>query len=160
MRGPRARYRPGDRGRRQVDYAVQIARDWNATPQHTGFVTSFDVETTYLDRFDQKVVGDSRKHVEYWIPAEDLEELIRHDNPGRTYCRRKLDEGKTKKEAIPALKRHIAEAVWRQFQTDRQHHCDQDTNLAERGRSRATGPLGKAGGRGPGVGDARAGSQR
>lgn len=53
---------------------------------------------------------------------------IRHDNPGRTYYRRKLDEGKTKKEAIRALKRHITDAVWRQLQTDRQHHRDQDTN--------------------------------
>lgn len=59
-------------------YAVQIARDWNATPQDTGFVTSFDVLTTYLDRFDRKVVGDSRTHVEYWIPAEDLDEFNRH----------------------------------------------------------------------------------
>lgn len=60
------------------DYAVQIARDWNATPQDMGFVTCFDVETAYLDRFDQKVVGDSRTHLEYWIPAEDLDEFNRH----------------------------------------------------------------------------------
>ncbi len=60
------------------DYAVQIARDWNATPQDTGFVTSFDVETAYLSQFDQKVVGDSRTHVEYWIPAEDLDEFNHH----------------------------------------------------------------------------------
>lgn len=52
---------------------------------------------------------------------------IRHDNPGRDYYRRKIDEGKTKKEAIRALKRHITDAIWRQLQIDRQHHQDQDT---------------------------------
>jgi hypothetical protein len=60
------------------DYAVQIASDWNATPRDIGFVMSFDVETTHLSRFDQKVVGDSRTHVEYWIPAEDLDEFNHH----------------------------------------------------------------------------------
>ena len=52
---------------------------------------------------------------------------IRHDNPGRDFYRRKIAEGKTKKEAIRALKRHITDAVWRQLQIDRQHHQDQDT---------------------------------
>ncbi len=51
---------------------------------------------------------------------------IRFDCPGRDYYLRKLGEGKSKKEAIRALKRHITDAIWRQLQTDRQHHQDQD----------------------------------
>jgi transposase len=43
---------------------------------------------------------------------------IAHDTPGRTYFDRKLAEGKSKKEALRALKRHISDAVWRQLQTD------------------------------------------
>ena len=38
---------------------------------------------------------------------------IRHDTPGRAYYQRKLDEGKTRKEALRALKRRIADAVYR-----------------------------------------------
>ena len=43
---------------------------------------------------------------------------IAHDTPGRVYYRRKLVEGKTKKEALRALKRRISDAVWRQLQVD------------------------------------------
>ena len=43
---------------------------------------------------------------------------IRHDTPGRVYYERKIAEGKTKKEALRALKRRISDAVWRQLQVD------------------------------------------
>ena len=43
---------------------------------------------------------------------------IAHDTPGRVYFDRKLAEGKTKKEALRALKRRISDAVWHQLQID------------------------------------------
>jgi transposase len=43
---------------------------------------------------------------------------IAHDTPGRAYFERKLAEGKSKKEALRSLKRHISNAVWRQLQAD------------------------------------------
>jgi transposase len=43
---------------------------------------------------------------------------VRHDTPGRADYQRKLAEGKTKKEALRALKRHISDAVWHQLQVD------------------------------------------
>jgi transposase len=43
---------------------------------------------------------------------------IAHDTPGRAYFERKLAEGKSKKEALRSLKRHISDAVWRQLQAD------------------------------------------
>jgi hypothetical protein len=60
------------------EYAVQIARDWNSTgPQGAGFVTKFEVEQSYVERFDVQTVG-SRIHQELWVPAEELEEFNRH----------------------------------------------------------------------------------
>ena len=56
-------------------YAVQIARDWNATETEVGYVTVFEVESEYKEQFEKKVVGDSRTHIEYWIPAEQLDEF-------------------------------------------------------------------------------------
>jgi transposase len=41
-----------------------------------------------------------------------------HDTPGRAYYLRKQAEGKTKKEALRALKRRISDAVYRQLLTD------------------------------------------
>ena len=43
---------------------------------------------------------------------------IAHDHPGRVYYQRKLAEGKTKKEAMRALKRRISDVVYRQLRND------------------------------------------
>jgi transposase len=46
---------------------------------------------------------------------------IRNDTPGRAYYLRKQAEGKTRKEAMRALKRRISDAVWRQLRADQTH---------------------------------------
>ncbi len=43
---------------------------------------------------------------------------IRNDTPGRAYYLRKQAEGKTRKEALRALKRRISDAVYRRLVTD------------------------------------------
>jgi len=43
---------------------------------------------------------------------------IAHDHPGRVYYARKLAEGKTKKEAMRALKRRISDVIYRQLLAD------------------------------------------
>ena len=43
---------------------------------------------------------------------------IRLDTPGRAYYRRKLAAGKTKREAMRALKRRISDRVYRQLVAD------------------------------------------
>ena len=56
------------------EYAIEIARDWNAVDNNIGYVTKFEVKADFLSNYSVKVVGASR-HQEYWIPAEDLEEF-------------------------------------------------------------------------------------
>jgi hypothetical protein len=56
------------------DYATKIARDWNVKHDGAGFVTRFEVRTEFLDRYQVHQVG-ARTILEYWIPAEDLEDL-------------------------------------------------------------------------------------
>lgn len=43
---------------------------------------------------------------------------ISHDTPGRVYYLRKQEEGKTRKEAMRALKRHISDAVYQRLTAD------------------------------------------
>ena len=45
---------------------------------------------------------------------------IRFDTPGRVYYDKKLAEGKSKKEALRALKRRVSDAVYRQLVIDQQ----------------------------------------
>lgn len=58
------------------EYAIQIARDWNAkyNDPKCGYVTRFRVRTSFIDRYEAKTVG-AAMHQEYWIPAGELEEL-------------------------------------------------------------------------------------
>ncbi len=56
------------------EYAIQIARDWNAKHEGVGYVTRFRVRNEYLSRYEVQTVGGSM-HREYWIPAEDLPEF-------------------------------------------------------------------------------------
>lgn len=59
------------------EYAIQIARDWNAKDASTGYrgyVTRFRVRAEFLERYAVHTVGGTI-HREYWIPAEDLVNL-------------------------------------------------------------------------------------
>ncbi len=61
------------------EYAKQIARDWNtkSPPSYAGFVTQFEVEQAYFEKFEVHTVGNCT-HQELWIPAEELEEFNQH----------------------------------------------------------------------------------
>jgi len=58
------------------EYAILIARDWNAKNPSigAGYVTRFNVRSVYLSKFAVQTVGSSA-HKEYWIPAEELPEF-------------------------------------------------------------------------------------
>jgi hypothetical protein len=62
------------------EYAVEIARDWNAQDRETGYsgyVTRFEVDAEFLARYRSHRVGDAT-HQEYWIPALELEAFNAH----------------------------------------------------------------------------------
>ena len=61
-------------------YAREIAEKWNKKSSdsvYAGYVTTFEIDDTYISKFDIQTVGASY-HQEFWIPAEDLEEFNRH----------------------------------------------------------------------------------
>lgn len=63
-----------------LEYAQQIAHDWNAPLEgsgYVGFVTQFVVDQSYADQFQEHTVGSSQ-HRELWIPADRLEEFNEH----------------------------------------------------------------------------------
>ena len=55
-------------------YAIDIASDWNVKDSGVGYVTKFEVKKNFVDRYKVEKVGGTN-HTEWWIPAEDLEEL-------------------------------------------------------------------------------------
>ena len=59
------------------EYATKIARDWNVKASGVGYVTRFEVEKSFLNRYDVQQAG-GQTILEYWIPAEDIEDFNRH----------------------------------------------------------------------------------
>jgi hypothetical protein len=55
-------------------YATEIASKWNVAESGAGYVTRFHVRDSFMRRFEVQRVGAAH-HTEWWIPAEQLEEL-------------------------------------------------------------------------------------
>jgi len=56
------------------EYAAEIASKWNVTESGSGYVTKFEVRTSFISRYEIHQVGAAH-HTEWWIPAEELEAL-------------------------------------------------------------------------------------
>ena len=60
-----------------LEYARQIASEWNPPDKNSGFagfVTQFEVSSSYLSKYEVHTAG-SAAHREYWIPARELTSL-------------------------------------------------------------------------------------
>ena len=55
-------------------YAIDISSDWNVRDDGIGYITKFEVKKEFVDRYKVEKVG-GENHTEWWIPAEDLDEL-------------------------------------------------------------------------------------
>lgn len=55
-------------------YAAQIAREWNVPQSGYGCVIRFRVRRDFVERYQVQKVG-GLEHTEWWIPAEDLDQL-------------------------------------------------------------------------------------
>jgi hypothetical protein len=55
-------------------YAREIAERWNARDGGSGYVTRFRVRKAFIERYPIHQVG-AAYHTEWWIPAEELEQL-------------------------------------------------------------------------------------
>ncbi|WP_239537697.1 ADP-ribosylation/crystallin J1 [Dyella mobilis] len=55
-------------------YAAEIAGNWNERDSGYGAVTRFHVRKSFMDKYTVQRVGGSH-HTEWWVPAEDLEDL-------------------------------------------------------------------------------------
>ncbi|WP_242051143.1 hypothetical protein [Nostoc spongiaeforme] len=55
-------------------YATEIATKWNIRDSGVGYVTRFAVKKEFMDKYEVHQVGASY-HTEWWIPAEELEQL-------------------------------------------------------------------------------------
>lgn len=60
-----------------IEYAQQIAKDWNTKDEGSGFagfVAKFEVNDEFVKKFRVQTVGN-RNHQELWVPADQLDEF-------------------------------------------------------------------------------------
>ncbi len=55
-------------------YAIEIASRWNVRDSGVGYVTRFQVKSSFMNRYEIQKVGGAY-HTEWWIPAVELEDL-------------------------------------------------------------------------------------
>ncbi|MEZ4408063.1 MAG: ADP-ribosylation/crystallin J1 [Polyangiales bacterium] len=63
-----------------LDYAREIARDWNtrdAASGFVGYVLAFTVDDAFAARYPVQVAG-ARRHRELWVPADELADFNAH----------------------------------------------------------------------------------
>ncbi|PUZ25882.1 hypothetical protein DCC81_16665 [Chitinophaga parva] len=58
-------------------YAAQISSEWNVPAYGAGYVTMFDVDSSFLARYPVQNVGGAI-HNELWVPAEELDAFNAH----------------------------------------------------------------------------------
>ena len=58
-------------------YAKEITIQWNVRDYGVGYVARFSVRKPFVENYLLHKVGN-KEHYEWWIPAEDLEELNRN----------------------------------------------------------------------------------
>ena len=56
------------------EYAKEITIKWNVQASGVGYVARFLVKKSFMDNYPVHKVGNDI-HTEWWIPAEELEEL-------------------------------------------------------------------------------------
>jgi len=64
-----------------IEYARQIATQWNRNENaagFAGFITTFTIDDTYVSRFLIQQLGGGPIYRELWVPAEELAEFNRH----------------------------------------------------------------------------------
>ena len=59
------------------EYATELACGFQVPAFGVSHVTRFEVDSSYLAQFDVQRVG-SNTSLEYWIPAEELDEFNDH----------------------------------------------------------------------------------
>ncbi len=63
-----------------LEYAQQIAKEWNQKDiesGYVGFVTEFEIDDEYFNTFEVQCVG-GKIHQELWVPSEELSNFNSH----------------------------------------------------------------------------------
>jgi transposase len=99
-----------------LGHVHDIAR-FRTRAQFASYNGTAPIEASSANRERHRLNPRGNRHLNHAIHIIAVTQVA-HDTPGRAYYLRRQTEGKTRKEALRALKRRISDAVWRQLQID------------------------------------------
>jgi transposase len=79
------------------------------------------IEASSADRSVHRLSRRGNRRLNAAIHMVALSQLS-HDTPGRVYLNRRMAEGKTRREAMRALKRQLTNVIYRQLTDDAEAH--------------------------------------
>ncbi len=100
-----------------IGYTGDIAR-FRDRDHYAAYNGTAPVEFSSGGRTVHRLSKRGNRHLNHAIHMAAICQLRQPHSDGRAYVDRKVAEGKTKKEAIRALKRQISNAVYRQLVID------------------------------------------
>ena len=106
-----------------IGYTGDIARFANRD-HYAAYNGTAPVEFSSAGRTVHRVSKRGNRQLNHAIHMAAISQLRHPDSAGRVYVDRRVAEGKTKREAIRALKRHLSNAVYRQLVIDARRGID------------------------------------
>ena len=102
-----------------IGYSGDVARFANRDA-YASYNGTAPIEFSSGGRIVHRVSTRGSRKLNHAIHMAAVTQLRNPGTPGRIYFERKVTEGKTKKEALRSLKRHVSNAVYRQLLLDAQ----------------------------------------
>ena len=100
-----------------IGYTGDIGRFTNRD-RYAAYNGTAPVEFSSAGRIIHRASQRGNRKLNHAIHLAAITQLRQPTTDGRRYFDRKVDEGKTKREALRSLKRHISNAVYRQLLAD------------------------------------------
>jgi transposase len=102
-----------------IGYSGDITR-FASRDHYASYNGTAPVEFSSAGRVVHRLSQRGNRQLNHAIHMAAISQLRQPHSDGHAYVQRKLAEGRTKKEAIRSLKRHISNAIYRQLQADAQ----------------------------------------
>ena len=106
-----------------IGYSGDIGRFANRD-HYAAYNGTAPVEFSSAGRTVHRVSKRGNRQLNHALHMAAISQLRHPDSAGRVYVDRRVAEGKTKREAIRALKRHLSNAVYRQLVVDAARAAD------------------------------------
>ena len=100
-----------------IGYTGDVARFRNRD-HFAAYTGTAPIEVSSGGRITRRLSRRGNRQLNHALHIAAITQIRHRHSPGRAFFERKVAEGKTKKEAVRALKRRIADAVYRQLLID------------------------------------------